>query len=274
MMKRILNFGFILGIVLSSLVLGACGGSDSDDNGVPGSAAAGGGTSAGGEVVNANGRRLVKMMNEGGDITEYIYDSNGRIVTLKDTFIATNLVQLRNYEYTDSKITVTDGQGAFLGCYILENGRVVRDSLPLSNDNGHYYGTYCTYEYDNTGQLTTFKRINVSDSPYQNGTLNAIATYTWQDGNIVKVEGHAGSGPGKSTFTYTYTTYPNILPEFNAPGNVEPFLWSQGFFGKVCKNLLSNTNGTTYRYTFAGGVVTQMEVTYDGFSSVWQLVWE
>lgn len=270
-MKKNLNFGLFLGLVMFFLALGACSGGDSD----------GGGAIGGGSAPVVNGKRLVKVRIEGNSydigrsnafadsVVIYEYNSKGQIVSLKRREGGNR----SSIIYTDSMIA-TDSYGH--DYFILKNGRVVRDS-PSSSKN-------LLYEYDGAGQLTTIKS---SSSP------SSLPTeITWQNGNITKVGG----------WTFNYTSHPNTVPMMLCPigmygsfynrDQIVEALWGQGFFGKVCQNLPAGyaftetdssgqtrtTITATFDYTFKDGVPTVIiEQVIGGYNSgthIWQLTWE
>lgn len=263
-MKKLLNFGLIAGLVLSFSALGACSGSDSDNGG-----SAGGGGSA--PVVN--GKRLVKV-TENDNSTSYVYNSKGQVIK-SERSLSSGWKEVDDYVYTDSMIVRSHYSSSYSIVrshyyYFLENGRVVRDSVP------NYYIN--NYEYDGAGQLITIR------TTYKNSYRSVIENIIWQNGNIVKTE--SDSSGDKHTFIYTYTSHPNTLPILNL--HVEPVLYSQGYFGRICKNLPSelvfsdtadsgetSTSTTTYDYTFENGVVTKVIESNDsGGNAIYHFTWE
>lgn len=236
MKKQILGLALLAGMVFSGSVFTAC--SSSDD---------GGGSQ--GPVVN--GKKLVKMRRDTTYV--YTYNSKGQIIMEAIGPYVTN------YVYEDNRITRSNGGPTTV--YFLENGRIVRDST-------YYSSSY--YEYDNDGQLTMVREIPTSGSYYSSSSYVKL---TWDKGNIVKMEGESTNSYSSLVSEYTYKNEGNVL-SINDPSPVDPVLWTQGFFGKRCSNLLEKevttinyNDGTvsestaTYDYTSENGVITQMICT-------------
>jgi YD repeat-containing protein len=256
-MKKVRNFGLLAGLVMFFLVLGSCSPDDSDggDRVTP--------------VVNGKLLMMVRSIDNSYSFDPSVFPDS----VLKCEYNSKDQIVQVNYGskgwnpslvYNDNKIIYDNSR-----YFILENGRVVRDSTKY--DSGHNH----KFEYDGEGQLTTIR-----------GSSEPIATLTWQKGNIVTMV------YGNRNYTFTYTSYSNTLPVMLSPirkrddiygGEV---VWAQGYFGKVCRNLpakvtysegQSDTRTVTFDYTFTDGVPTKIVEQGAGSSNytvIWELTWQ
>lgn len=117
--------------------------------------------------IVTNQKRLVRISSEAGDITEFIYDSKGRVSTIFDndyTF---------NYTWGDGVITETPKNGRdedFTTYSLNKNSNLIRSSRRQSSH------TTVTYTYNSSNQL-----LEIKDE------YSITHTYIWEKDKIVKV---------------------------------------------------------------------------------------
>lgn len=181
------------------------------------------------------------------------YDKKGRIVKIFRKTKKYDEVTEResSYEYGDKKITyntvngMTEAPQKFE--YTLNDKGLIISSLETTDPKA----TPVVYEYDAKDQL-----IKAGET-----------SYTWEDGDIVKLIDEEGS----LEITYTETEYKGHSAaglDFQGAAPLS-ILRDQGYMGKNVKHLpLSDQEDFTYEYTLdADGYVTEMKINYEYASS-------
>jgi YD repeat-containing protein len=205
----------------------------------------------------------ISVKEDGNTGTSVIrFDEQGRVKESNSNNYASS------YQYQSDKIIFTESypgvQNATITFTLDAQGRVIEavDSDGTTN-----------YEYNNDGYLT--KSIDVRYGS------TATETYTWQSGNLVKIDkayGTTGSTPETSSSTITYGS--DIITDKRVAGSVFGELYSHWelhqYFGKQPKNAPTreNDNGDYNNYIYikdAKGSITGFKMTKDSEATPW---WE
>lgn len=223
-MKKFLCFFGIFALIAGFVT--SCGDDDDDDdgNGTPG-----------GKTVS---QKKLKKLVDGNESWEYVYDKDGRCTSYTD-FYQNQPNEKTNYKYDGSKIVEE--------CSLLDD--TVRCTTTILFNSKGYIESESTekdgtsdntvYTYDNQGHL-------ISESYTDDEEYNRTVTYTWENGNVSKIEVKEISEGVEYGFVryyeYTNSNYSSPIDNkvgFNAlqieDGFVSPYYF--GTVGASMKNL-------------------------------------
>ncbi|MBR6596522.1 MAG: DUF4595 domain-containing protein [Paludibacteraceae bacterium] len=166
-MKKFLCFFGIFALIAGFVT--SCGDDDDDDdgNGTPG-----------GKTVS---QKKLKKLVDGNESWEYVYDKDGRCTSYTE-FDHNQPVEKINYKYESNKIIEES---------CLLDGSVRCTTTILFNSNGYIESETTenggssdntVYTYDNQGHLIS---ENYTD---EESDETRVTTYTWENGNVTKVE--------------------------------------------------------------------------------------
>ncbi|WP_113661774.1 hypothetical protein [Pedobacter nanyangensis] len=150
-----------------------------------------------------------------------IFDEKGRIIERKNVDGTTHL----RYKYYQDKIEVTSGNidhPNYDAIYTLDGqGRITKKAS----------GSIYEYKYNSDGYL-----IEMTDG-------YGIYTYTWQNGNLIKlvflvIKGASTGNTSTKNFTYGDDVIKDKLVAYNVYGEIYPYPDGHlsGYFGKTSKN--------------------------------------
>ncbi len=275
-MKKKILFG-LLGLVVTMFTMTACSNDDDNNNGGV-----------------ASGLKLTSVEWRDGEMSNYTYDEQGRIIKLSHSYSVSGQNEVVTFDYQNNTIKMTEYDNGVEGItakYTIENGLITEGVE--TNDEGEVIGNM-KYSYDKEGQL-----VSISKKYERYGYDDKNISINWKDGNIDSYTYNSNSGSSDSkpeTYTCQYTSYStakglvvnyfaldfgipiyyDLMPDF--------VLFNLGYFGKQPKNLLSSVQYDdeidSYTYTFAGkdGYVSSCTVTekYDGktYTHVQKYTWE
>ncbi len=271
-MKKLTTICMMMFAVAMVALLVACG----DD---------GDGTSASIPESNTptNGKRLVRF---GNIVIEY--NSFGQVIVAGSN----------KYSYDNNIIRANEAGKEIT--YYLTNGKITealrnettKTPLPY-NPNPDAYNISETeyrtsYEYNNN-ELVSIKEHRKSLYKYYNGTRETFESdekryFTWHDGNVIAINTEYSSSASLGSTTQltniSYTNYPNTIPpiyDIALSQCLPDFLYWQGYFGNIFKNLPSKIATRTFEYEFTDGLVTRVKVNYENMSFMdgeFNLEWE
>ncbi len=175
----------------------------------------------------------------GNSEAQIIFDEKGRIIEQKNVDGTTHL----RYKYSQDKIEVTSGsieRPSLVARYTLDSqGKVIQE------------GSFKKYEYNAEGYL-----IGAKDGydEYLAGRASgySYSTYTWQNGNLVKIVSTSTYTGAVSTTTMTYgdDIIKDKLVTYNIYGGIYPYPdgYLPEYFGKISKNAPLSGKGGIYSY--------------------------
>ncbi|MFS4418289.1 hypothetical protein [Maribacter sp. 2307ULW6-5] len=174
------------------------------------------------DVLDVRGTKLVMLTYAEGNAQrteELVYDGNGLLVEVRDQQFPNGTKTL--VSYTDGKPVVLQHYNGFTGSLAHKDsitytatGAVERIyNLHPDPLGGFTLGSWQQHDYDANGQLqrkSTFQTTDTTAAKYHE-------TYTWQDGNIRRMEQYNEDGVLKLAFDLEYDTrrnYQKNLPLF------------------------------------------------------------
>ncbi|MDY3851318.1 MAG: DUF4595 domain-containing protein [Prevotella sp.] len=186
-------------------------------------------------------RRLTKiMLNSTGGTQTFEYNKEGKMS--KITSNSPDGIYVNTFSYQTDKIIQTyteNGGRADSLIAVLENGRIVRQTLKLIGELGNVtYTNDYNITYDTAGQLT-----EVIEHKQNGETIRHEVV--WENGNISRVKQHRGNTlVGETVYTYDNETGNNDLNGLLSPlistlsdeGVMPTAQIAEGYFGKRIKN--------------------------------------
>ncbi len=186
-------------------------------------------------------RRLTKiMLNSTGGTHTFEYNREGKMS--KITSNSPDGIYVNTFSYQTDKIIQTyteNGGRADSLIAVLENGRIVRQTLKLIGELGNVtYTNDYNITYDTAGQLT-----EVIEHKQNGETIRHEVV--WENGNITRVKQHRGNTlVGETVYTYDNETGNNDLNGLLSPlistlsdeGVMPTAQIAEGYFGKRIKN--------------------------------------
>lgn len=186
-------------------------------------------------------RRLTKiMLNSTGGTYTFEYNREGKMS--KITSNSPDGIYVNTFSYQTDKIIQTyteNGGRADSLIAVLENGRIVRQTLKLIGELGNVtYTNDYNITYDTAGQLT-----EVIEHKQNGETIRHEVV--WENGNITRVKQHRGNTlVGETVYTYDNETGNNDLNGLLSPlisslsdeGVMPTAQIAEGYFGKRIKN--------------------------------------
>ncbi|MCI7310311.1 MAG: DUF4595 domain-containing protein [Prevotella sp.] len=186
-------------------------------------------------------RRLTKiMLNSTGGTQTFEYNKEGKMS--KITSNSPDGIYVNTFSYQTDKIIQTyteNGGRADSLIAVLENGRIVRQTLKLIGELGNVtYTNDYNITYDTAGQLT-----EVIEHKQNGETIRHEVV--WENGNITRVKQHRGNTlVGETVYTYDNETGNNDLNGLLSPlistlsdeGVMPTAQIAEGYFGKRIKN--------------------------------------
>lgn len=186
-------------------------------------------------------RRLTKiMLNSTGGTQTFEYNREGKMS--KITSNSPDGIYVNTFSYQTDKIIQTyteNGGRADSLIAVLENGRIVRQTLKLIGELGNVtYTNDYNITYDTAGQLT-----EVIEHKQNGETIRHEVV--WENGNISRVKQHRGNTlVGETVYTYDNETGNNDLNGLLSPlistlsdeGVMPTAQIAEGYFGKRIKN--------------------------------------
>lgn len=186
-------------------------------------------------------RRLTKiMLNSTGGTQTFEYNREGKMS--KITSNSPDGIYVNTFSYQTDKIIQTyteNGGRADSLIAVLENGRIVRQTLKLIGELGNVtYTNDYNITYDTAGQLT-----EVIEHKQNGETIRHEVV--WENGNITRVKQHRGNTlVGETVYTYDNETGNNDLNGLLSPlistlsdeGVMPTAQIAEGYFGKRIKN--------------------------------------
>ncbi len=186
-------------------------------------------------------------LRPGGGVTEYRYDSRGRMSTLSRGPVSTDFRERIEYQYdvatglrNAERILAADG-----GAWVEKRkesrvfdlfGRVARVE--------HLDGTFQRYEYDPLGNV-----VAVQDENH----LTPNSTYTYDPvGRITEVRQTLGTGTVRTR--YAYDRDGNVTSVTDPNGNVTSYVYDD--LGQLLRQTSPVTGTTRYSYDVAGQLLT------------------
>ena len=203
--------------------------------------------------------------NDGYTLSQFSYDSEGRIITYQEDDKHSVHPTEYEFEYGSSLILqkMDFGVSRWEVKYYLKNGLV---STVDDDDN---------YEYDSSNQLIGIKTYTGSDH---------YTKFYWSNGDIVKWEGYT-DGELDYEATCTYSEYPNTLSLLYWADSdyyeLPEALYAAGYFGKVSKHLPlkisekwsweADNNVTTFSYSEFNneGYPSRVNISTEYTNSTW-----
>jgi hypothetical protein len=223
-MKRIYSAVMSLLMLVSVFSLSACSSSGDDENG----------NSNYPSPINKRLYKVTKSTSEGLKMTEYIYDSQGRITQLIEYFSNENQGHVVNsYVYDNNSITKTylySKDISWQNIYTLESGRVVK-------------------AYDSDTKVTTMFNYDNGYLTKETESKGREYNYIWSDGNLMEV--YNGN---RKFITYEYTDITAPQGFFPMGHNVDLYWGMSSYLGKTSKFLPS-------KYTEGQGGLIEFEWT-------------
>ncbi len=191
-MKKLVYFFGIFALIAGFVT--SCGDDDDDDEG--------NGSNGGSNSVVQ--KKLAKVVVDGYDSYEFKYDNDGKCTSFLD-LENNQLIETTNFKYEGNKIVeeccLLDGTVRVTTTIILNSKGYVES---VTRVNGGSETTM--YEYDNQGRL-------ISESYTDEDGESVVKTYTWENGNISKVDVHEKDGDNDFRHSlyigYTNSAYPN-----------------------------------------------------------------
>lgn len=186
-------------------------------------------------------RRLTKiMLNSTGGTQTFEYNKEGKMS--KITSNSPDGIYVNTFSYQTDKIIQTyteNGGRADSLIAVLENGRIVRQTLKLIGELGNVtYTNDYNITYDTAGQLT-----EVIEHKQNGETIRHEVV--WENGNITRVKQHRGNTlVGETVYTYDNETGNHDLNGLLSPlistlsdeGVMPTAQIAEGYFGKRIKN--------------------------------------
>ena len=144
--------------------------------------------------------------------------------------------------------------------YTIENGLIVKDVRDYIYNEGSSDKTTRTFSYDANKYLSSISRSD----PDTDSETKAI---TWSDGNLTKL--------GKRSFEYSNYSWAKGFPFYIESSNVDEFLFANGYFGNIPKNLPETYHSyVEFVYTLEGNYVTKIVLFYSGKTQTMTYIWE
>jgi hypothetical protein len=255
-MKKTISFlSLLFGLFVCVAAFSACGGDDEPSSG-------GNNGSSNNNQTPSNPqstKHIVKIITEKGNTfieSSLFYDSQGRvrkIIETKSSSSGQNRYSETEYKYGEMLI-ISKKEDTYSGTgtssnthsYTLENGLIVKDEGKGSNSS-----TTETFSYD------------------ANNYLSSINTkmLTWSDGNLTKA--------GDRTYSYTNYSWAKGFPLYLESVGVDEFLFANGYFGNIPKNLPETYHSyVEFVYTLEGNYVTKTILFYSGKTQTMTYIWE
>ena len=271
MKKRFSFLSLLLGFFVCVTVFSACGGDDEPSSGVNNGSS------------NNNQKHVAKIITEEGSSfyeSSFTYDSQGRVIKVTETQSGTGTNSHSETEYQYGEMLIISkmkGEGTYSNgqsftrteshSYTIENGLIVKDVRDYIYNEGSSDKTTRTFSYDANKYLSSISRSD----PDTDSETKAI---TWSDGNLTKL--------GKRSFEYSNYSWAKGFPFYIESSNVDEFLFANGYYGNIPKNLQSKTytsekSGWTFEYTIEGNYVTKVVISHFEDASKTQtmtFVWE
>ncbi len=268
-MKKLVYFFGIFALIAGLVT--SCGDDDDDDEG---------NGNSGGKTVS---QKKLKKLVEDNYYWEYTYDKDGRCTSYSE-FYQNQFSEKTNYKYEGNKIVEE--------CYE-QDGEVRTTTTILFNSKGYVEsvttdnsGSLETmlYEYDNQGHL-------ISEKYSDDDGDTRISTYTWENGNISKIETrekHGESEYGSDIYLeYTNDSYPNGIENKVRINYLEmddeflsPYLRSAGVAIKklpVTLKYIGDERSSLQTLTWtldSDGYPIKIVSGYDSDTDTFEFVWE
>ncbi|MBO4603608.1 MAG: hypothetical protein J5651_10670 [Salinivirgaceae bacterium] len=245
-MKKLLNYGMIA-CLMAAFVFAGCKKDDDDENA---------------ETVNTLPKKVTKIVETieyifdetiETSIYNYYFDENGRL-TKDEYFRNGELKESDTYQYTENSIKYDD-----VTCSV-EKGRISQ----LAHDN-----QLVKFNYSADGYLLSYSYSH----KYEGKTYTSDLKYTYENGNIVKIENDEYGDLYIVEYSYGNTLNNLNVDLFFIYEDMMPFT---GYFGKRVKNLPSSMVGksiedgktevdktTTFTYIYDGEYLTKIEESQD-----------
>lgn len=275
-MKKTISFlSLLFGLFVCVTAFSACGGDDEPSSG--------GNSGSGSSDTPQTSKHVGKIITEeGNSIIEstLTYDSQGRVTKIiaSESGTGTNSRSEKTYQYGETLILTKEvEEGKFSNgqsftrteshSYTIENGLIVKDVRDYIYNEGSSDKTTRTFSYDANKYLSSISRSD----PDTDSETKAI---TWSDGNLTKL--------GNRSFEYSSYSWAKGFPFYIESSNVDEFLFANGYYGNIPKNLQSKTytsekSGWTFEYTIEGNYVTKVVISHFEDASKTQtmtFVWE
>lgn len=275
MKKRISVLSLLFGLFVCATVFTACGGDDESSSG--------GNSGSGSSDTPQTSKHVSKIITEeGNSIIEstLTYDSQGRVTKIiaTESGTGTNSRSEKTYQYGETLILTKEVEEGKLPngqsyvrseshSFTIENGLIVKEEEKNTYDGVNHTTPTHTFSYDANKYLSSISR----SYPDTDSETKAI---TWSDGNLTKL--------GNRSFEYSNYSWAKGFPFYIESSNVDEFLFANGYYGNIPKNLQSKTytsekSGWTFEYTIEGNYVTKVVISHYTDTSKKQtmtFVWE
>jgi YD repeat-containing protein len=241
--------------------------------------------------VYSNLNRLFQELGATGQTTEYTYDDQGNVLTVKDPLnrLSTNQYDALNrlwhvtspapisavtqyaYNGLDALTQVTDPRSLVTGYTVDGLGNLTQQASP---DTGTTVNTY-----DAAGNLLTQTDAKSQVTTYAYDALNRVTLITFHDGSkqTYAYDDQPTNGIGRlfsitetnpanqvtSVLVYAYDQHGRVLSETRTVNGV-PYVLGYRYdaFGRL--DQLTYPSGRTVNYTFDGGLLVQVTTTKPG----------
>lgn len=275
-MKKTISFlSLLFGLFVCVTAFSACGGDDEPSSG--------GNSGSGSSDTPQTSKHVSKIITEeGNSIIEstLTYDSQGRVTKIiaTESGTGTNSRSEKTYQYGETLILTKEVEEGKLSngqsyvrseshSFTIENGLIVKEEEKNTYDGVNHTTPTHTFSYDANKYLSSISR----SYPDTDSETKAI---TWSDGNLTKL--------GNRSFEYSSYSWAKGFPFYIESSNVDEFLFANGYYGNIPKNLQSKTytsekSGWTFEYTIEGNYVTKVVISHFEDASKTQtmtFVWE
>ena len=263
-MKKTISFlSLLFGLFVCVTVFSACGGDDEPSSG--GNNGSSNNQTSGNDQTPStpqSSKHVAKIITEEGSSfyeSSFTYDSQGRVIKVTETESGTGTNSHSETEYQYGEMLIISkmkGEGTYSNgqsftrteshSYTLENGRIVKDE-----------------EKQNSSSSTDIFSYDA------NNYLSSINTkmLTWSDGNLTKA--------GDRTYSYTNYSWAKGFPLYLESVGVDEFLFANGYFGNIPKNLPETYHSyVEFVYTLEGNYVTKTILFYSGKTQTMTYIWE
>ena len=264
MKKSLSVLSLLFGLFVCVTVFSACGGDDEPSSG-------GNNGSSNNNQTPSNPqstKHIVKIITERGNTfieSTLFYDSQGRvrkIIETKSSSSGQNRYSETEYKYGEMLI-ISKKKDTYSGTgtssnthsYTLENGLIVKDEEKQNSSS-----STDIFSYDANNYLSSISRTG-SDMDIDTKTI------TWSDGNLTKA--------GDRTYSYTNYSWAKGFPLYLESVGVDEFLFANGYFGNIPKNLPETYHSyVEFVYTLEGNYVTKTILFYSGKTQTMTYIWE